>query len=226
MLDALAPGGAWFFRQLADQVGAKTDAALSAAPVGPRLGGPDQQRHPHAAARAHPQRHAQPPHPPAPAAAGPATGRRAGPHRPAGDRRPVGAAAPGRHRPHPPGARAYAERLLDRHGVVTRGAVMSERVPGGFAAVYKVLSAFEDSGRCRRGYFVAGLGAAQFGTAGAVDRLRTFAEVGRRQAERRGARRHRPGQPVRRRAALAGLRRAATGPAARPARSSSWSTAR
>jgi ATP-dependent Lhr-like helicase len=43
--------------------------------------------------------------------------------------------------------------------------------------VYKVLSAFEDSGRCRRGYFVAGLGAAQFGTAGAVDRLRTFAEV-------------------------------------------------
>jgi ATP-dependent Lhr-like helicase len=40
-----------------------------------------------------------------------------------------------------------------------------------------VLSAFEDSGRCRRGYFVAGLGAAQFGTAGAVDRLRTFSEV-------------------------------------------------
>ncbi|HEY0952584.1 Lhr family helicase, partial [Nocardioides sp.] len=74
-------------------------------------------------------------------------------------------------------AHATAERLLDRHGVVTRGAVMSERVSGGFAAVYKVLSAFEDSGRCRRGYFVAGLGAAQFGTAGAVDRLRTFAEV-------------------------------------------------
>ena len=48
--------------------------------------------------------------------------------------------------------------------------------PGGFAAVYKVLSAFEDSGRCRRGYFVEGLGAAQFGTAGAVDRLRTFSE--------------------------------------------------
>jgi ATP-dependent Lhr-like helicase len=70
-----------------------------------------------------------------------------------------------------------AERLLDRHGVVTRGAVMSERIPGGFASVYKVLSAFEETGRCRRGYFVASLGAAQFGTSGAVDRLRTFAEV-------------------------------------------------
>ena len=53
---------------------------------------------------------------------------------------------------------------------------MSERVAGGFAGVYKVLSAFEDSGRCRRGYFIDGLGAAQFGTAGAIDRLRTFAE--------------------------------------------------
>jgi ATP-dependent Lhr-like helicase len=52
--------------------------------------------------------------------------------------------------------------------------VQSERVPGGFAGVYKVLSAFEDSGRCRRGYFVAGLGAAQFGAPGAVDRLRSF----------------------------------------------------
>jgi len=74
-------------------------------------------------------------------------------------------------------ATAAAERLLDRHGIVTRGAVTSERTPGGFAAVYKVLSAFEETGRCRRGYFVEGLGAAQFGTAGAVDRLRTFSEV-------------------------------------------------
>ncbi|MCW2815784.1 MAG: dependent helicase, Lhr family, partial [Nocardioides sp.] len=74
-------------------------------------------------------------------------------------------------------AKATAERLLERHGVVIRGAVVSERVPGGFAAVYKVLSAFEDSGRCRRGYFVDGLGAAQFGTAGSIDRLRTFSEV-------------------------------------------------
>jgi ATP-dependent Lhr-like helicase len=57
---------------------------------------------------------------------------------------------------------------------VTRGAVTSERVPGGFAGVYKVLSAFEDSGRCRRGYFIASLGAAQFGVPGAVDRLRSY----------------------------------------------------
>ena len=74
-------------------------------------------------------------------------------------------------------AHATAEALLERHGVVTRGAVMSERVPGGFAGVYKVLSAFEESGRCRRGYFVAGLGAAQFGASGAVDRLRTHVEL-------------------------------------------------
>jgi ATP-dependent Lhr-like helicase len=71
-------------------------------------------------------------------------------------------------------AKAVAEGLLDRHGVVTRGAVMSERTPGGFAAAYKVLAAFEETGRCRRGYFVDTLGAAQFGTAGAVDRLRSY----------------------------------------------------
>ena len=70
-------------------------------------------------------------------------------------------------------AHAVAEGLLERHGVVTRGAVTSERTPGGFAGAYKVLAAFEETGRCRRGYFVEGLGAAQFGTAGAVDRLRT-----------------------------------------------------
>jgi len=64
--------------------------------------------------------------------------------------------------------------LLDRYGVVTRGAVMSERISGGFAAVYKVLSGFEESGRCRRGYFVGSLGAAQFATNGAVDRLRSL----------------------------------------------------
>jgi ATP-dependent Lhr-like helicase len=76
-------------------------------------------------------------------------------------------------------AHAAAESLLERHGVVTRGAVASERTPGGFAAVYKVLSAFEESGRCRRGYFVAGLGAAQFGATGAVDRLRSLSSEAR-----------------------------------------------
>ncbi|WP_307816398.1 Lhr family helicase [Nocardioides limicola] len=72
---------------------------------------------------------------------------------------------------------ALAESLLERHGVVTRGAVTSEGPTGGFAAAYRVLSAFEDAGHCRRGYFVAGLGAAQFATTGAVDRLRTFTEA-------------------------------------------------
>jgi ATP-dependent Lhr-like helicase len=69
-------------------------------------------------------------------------------------------------------AHAIAEVLLDRYGVVTRGAVAAERVPGGYAAVYKVLAAAEEAGRVRRGYFVEGLGAAQFAGAGAVDRLR------------------------------------------------------
>jgi ATP-dependent Lhr-like helicase len=72
-------------------------------------------------------------------------------------------------------AHAQAEALLDRHGVLTRGAVAAEAVPGGFAAAYRVLSAFEESGRARRGYFVEGLGAAQFAMPGAVDRLRTVA---------------------------------------------------
>jgi ATP-dependent Lhr-like helicase len=69
-------------------------------------------------------------------------------------------------------ALAAADVLLDRHGVVTRGAVTAERAPGGFAAVYPVLKAAEESGRARRGYFVEGLGAAQFALPGAVDRLR------------------------------------------------------
>ena len=67
---------------------------------------------------------------------------------------------------------AAAEVLLDRYGIVTRGSVVAEGVSGGFAGVYRVLAAAEESGRVRRGYFVEGLGAAQFATAGAVDRLR------------------------------------------------------
>jgi ATP-dependent Lhr-like helicase len=70
---------------------------------------------------------------------------------------------------------ALAEALLDRHGIVTRGAVQAEGIAGGFAAVYRVLAAFEEAGRCRRGYFVEGLGAAQFALPGAVDRLRNTA---------------------------------------------------
>jgi ATP-dependent Lhr-like helicase len=70
---------------------------------------------------------------------------------------------------------AAAEALLDRHGVVTRGAVSAERLSGGFAGVYPVLAAAEEAGRARRGYFIEGLGAAQFATAGAVERLRPMA---------------------------------------------------
>ena len=74
-------------------------------------------------------------------------------------------------------AAALAEALLDRYGVVTRGSAVAERAPGGWAAVYRVLSGFEDSGRARRGYFVEGLGGAQFATPGAVDRMRALAAV-------------------------------------------------
>ncbi|MFF8710440.1 DEAD/DEAH box helicase [Streptomyces sp. NPDC015184] len=69
-------------------------------------------------------------------------------------------------------AHTLARTLLDRHGVVTRGAVQAEGVEGGFSAAYRVLSAFEDNGQARRGYVVEGLGAAQFAMDGAVDRLR------------------------------------------------------
>lgn len=69
-----------------------------------------------------------------------------------------------------------AELLMHRHGVLTKGAAAAESVPGGFAALYKVLTAFEDSGRAQRGYFVESLGGAQFATAATVDRLRSFAD--------------------------------------------------
>ncbi|MFE9427201.1 ATP-dependent helicase [Kitasatospora sp. NPDC006697] len=69
-------------------------------------------------------------------------------------------------------AAAQAQVLLDRHGVLTRGTVQAERIPGGFAGVYRVLSAFEERGRARRGYLVEGLGGAQFALDGAADRLR------------------------------------------------------
>jgi ATP-dependent helicase Lhr and Lhr-like helicase len=71
-------------------------------------------------------------------------------------------------------AHARAEAFLERHGVLTRGALDVERVTGGFSAVYKVLRAMEESGRCRRGYVIEGLGAAQFAVPGAIDRLRAL----------------------------------------------------
>lgn len=65
--------------------------------------------------------------------------------------------------------------LLDRYGVVTRGAVQSEGLPGGFAQAYRVLAGFEEAGHCRRGYVIEKLGAAQFAASATVDRLRTYA---------------------------------------------------
>ena len=206
VLDALEPGGAWFFRQLADSVASTDDRALSAALWDLVWAGRisnDTLTPLRALTRG-----------------GRATHRTKGPpprlrmsstHRDDAGGMPARTGPPetaGRWALLPtldtdPTRRAHAtaERLLDRHGVVIRGAVVSERSPGGFAAAYKVLSAFEDTGRCRRGYFVDGLGAAQFGTAGAIDRLRTFSEVDPHDkpvsAVPRG---HRPGQPVRRRA--------------------------
>ena len=75
-------------------------------------------------------------------------------------------------------ATARAHQLLDRYGVVTREAALGEGQEGGFAGVYPVLKALEERGEVRRGYFVAGLGAAQFALPGAVDRLRTAREPG------------------------------------------------
>ena len=70
-----------------------------------------------------------------------------------------------------------AELLLDRYGVLTRGSVVAEDVPGGFAAVYRVLATAEEAGKVRRGYFVESLGASQFASTGAVDRLRSFSRL-------------------------------------------------
>ena len=71
-------------------------------------------------------------------------------------------------------AHFQADLLLNRHGVLTKGAAAAEGVPGGFAMLYKVLTAFEDAGRCQRGYFVESLGGAQFAVASTVDRLRSY----------------------------------------------------
>ena len=71
-----------------------------------------------------------------------------------------------------PDARALAELLLERHGIVTRDGVRAEGIPGGYAPVYRELRKLETLGVCRRGYFVEGLGGAQFALPGAVERVR------------------------------------------------------
>ncbi len=73
--------------------------------------------------------------------------------------------------------RAHAELLLERYGIVTREQVLAEGVPGGFSTLYDSLAALETLGVCRRGYFVEGLGGAQFALPGAVERLRAGREA-------------------------------------------------
>ncbi len=85
-----------------------------------------------------------------------------------------GTSAPGASATRTERLHAQALALLERHGVLTREASGVETVDGGFAAVYPVLRAMEEAGRIRRGYFVDGLGAAQFALPGAVDRLRAL----------------------------------------------------
>ncbi len=183
ILDTLAPGGAFFFRNLSDQIGATDDAALadalwqlvwggyvgndSLAPLRALLSGTTRATPSHRAPRRAPRTRAYRalPRPTMPSRTGPPT---------------VGGRWSLLPEPEPdPTIRAHgrADLLLDRHGVVTRGSVVAEDVPGGFALMYKVLREFEESGRCRRGYFVDGLGAAQFSTSDVVDRLRGYADA-------------------------------------------------
>ena len=177
VLAALEDGQAMFFRSLADRVGSTDDTALAAAvwdlvwaghltndtfaPLRALLGGSGAHRAKAAPART---RFRRPGRPAMPARSGPLMMAGRWSRLPDRDLDPTRRAA------------ALADLLLERHGVITRGAVMAEGVTGGFAAVYPVLGALEERGAARRGYFVEGLGAAQFAVPGAVDRLRALAE--------------------------------------------------
>jgi ATP-dependent helicase Lhr and Lhr-like helicase len=187
---AYAGGGALFFRELAERAGRVLielgestpgdDAVVAAvwdlvwaglltndtmAPLRARLGGGRGGGGAHRTRRAAPRgRYAQL------RAGRPAMPSRSGPASVGGR----WAVAPDREPDATRRAHARAEAFLERHGVLTRGALATERVAGGFAAVYRVLRAMEDSGRCRRGYIVEGLGAAQFAVPGAIDRVRAM----------------------------------------------------
>ncbi|MBC7519279.1 MAG: DEAD/DEAH box helicase [Microbacteriaceae bacterium] len=174
ILAALAGGGAYFFRQLSSAVGSTDDAALTLAlwdlvwsglitndtfsPLRAYLGGPAPARRALPRSRAYRGR------------ARPVLPQQNGTPSVAGRWSLLPLAEPDTT----VRSLALGELLLERHGVVTRGAVTSEGIRGGFGLVYKVLSGFEDTGRARRGYFVEGLGAAQFATGATVDRLRGF----------------------------------------------------
>ena len=72
-----------------------------------------------------------------------------------------------------PRIRAQAELMLERHGILTREMALAEGIPGGFSTLYPELGNLEVLGTARRGYFIEGLGGAQFALAGAVERLRS-----------------------------------------------------
>ena len=74
------------------------------------------------------------------------------------------------------GPPALGELLLERYGILTREQVLAEGIPGGFSALYPELSQLETLGTARRGYFVEGLGGAQFALPGAVERLRSVVD--------------------------------------------------
>lgn len=186
ILESLAGGGAFFFRGLADAVTASapdstvSDTTVAAAlwdlvwsghltgdtlaPLRALIGDTSRATPAHRAPRRPPRARMY--------RARPATTQRSGPPTVAGRWSLLPARETG------PTVRAHttAELLLERYGVVTRGSVEAESVPGGFALVYKVLGRFEESGRCRRGYFVESLGGAQFSTPDVVDRLRSFSD--------------------------------------------------
>ena len=186
VLAALEGDAALFFRSLADRVGSTDDAELAAtvwdlvwagrvtndtlAPVRTLVG----SRAPRAVRAPRPTRYGRF------GRGRPAMPSRTGPPTVAGR----WSTTPLRDLDQTVRAHALAEVLLDRHGVLTRGAVRAETagtdgggsLGGGFSGAYRVLIAFEDAGSARRGYFVEGLGAAQFATPGAVDRLRATAE--------------------------------------------------
>jgi ATP-dependent Lhr-like helicase len=188
VLASLAGGGALFFRQLADSVGARLvdadrpvpdDAALVSAmwelvwagllsndTLGPvrtlTSGRGSAHKLRRGASRGHYARLR---------AGRPAMPTRTGPHT-VGGRWALAAA---REVDTTRRAHARAEAFLERHGVLTRGALGTERVEGGFAGIYRVLRVMEESGRCRRGYVVEGLGATQFAVPGAIDQLRAVA---------------------------------------------------
>ncbi len=175
ILASLAGGGAFFFRQLSNAVGSTDDRALLAAlwnlvweglvtndtltPLRALLGATPNRPRTAPRTRAYRGR----PRPVMPSQSGPPSAAGRWSLLPLADPDQTVRGV------------ATAEQLLERYGVVTKGAVASEGVSGGFSLVYRVLSRFEETGRARRGYFVEGLGAAQFATGATVDRLRSFA---------------------------------------------------